>query len=450
MRRSFTAVLALLVLIIPVPALAHPIGGRGDLPLPLEVFLIGGALVLLISFGALSLLWPKARLQDGPRYRGKGFTAPRWLTMGLQGAGVAFLLLVIIAGRFGEVDSRINIAPLSVFILFWLVLPFLAAAFGNIWALVNPWAAIGRALQFDRKPASAALLGVWPAGLLFLAFTWLELVSPSSGNPRALALASLVYTILMIASMSRRGVDETLASADAFSVYHRLLSAIAPLGRDGRGQLRWRGWLRSLPVLPQWPGLVFFVVAMIGTVTYDGLSATPFWDDLTFDLVGRSQSSQWFGTVALIATVAIVGIAYLAASWWAARIARGPLTTAGVARSFAHTLVPIALAYAVAHYITLILFEGQFMIASISDPLGRGWDLFGTADYRTNFTWLSPTSVWWIQASALVGGHVVGVALAHDRALAVFEGERAVRSQYAMLTLMVALTFGGLSILAAG
>jgi hypothetical protein len=121
-----------------------------------------------------------------------------------------------------------------------------------------------------------------------------------------------------------------------------------------------------------------------------------------------------------------------------------------VARSFAHTLVPIALAYAVAHYITLILFEGQLMIASISDPLGRGWNLFGTAGYQANFTWLSPTSVWWIQASALVGGHVIGVALAHDRALAVFEGERAVRSQYAMLTLMVALTFGGLSILAAG
>jgi len=430
-KRLFTAILTLLFLIVPVPALAHPIGGRGDLPLPLEVFLIGGALVLLISFGALSLLWPEPRLQDGPRYRGRGFAAPRWLAVGLQGAGVAFLLLVLIAGRWGEADSRINIAPISIFILFWLVLPFLAAVFGNIWSLVNPWAAIGRALEFDRKPASPTRLGVWPAGFLFLAFTWLELVSPSSGNPRALAAASLIYTILMLAWMWRRGVDETLASADAFSVYHRLLS-------------------RSLPVLPQWSGLVFFVVAMIGTVSYDGLSATPFWDDLTFDLVGRSQSSQWFGTVALVTTVAIVGLGYLAASWGAARIARGPLTTLEVARSFAHTLVPIALAYAVAHYITLILFEGQLMIASISDPLGRGWNLFGTAGYQANFTWLSPTSVWWIQASALVGGHVIGVALAHDRALAVFEGERAIRSQYAMLTLMVALTFGGLSILAAG
>jgi hypothetical protein len=121
-----------------------------------------------------------------------------------------------------------------------------------------------------------------------------------------------------------------------------------------------------------------------------------------------------------------------------------------VARSFAHTLVPIALAYAFAHYFTLVAFEGQLLIPALSDPLGLGWNLVGTVDYQPNYTWISPVIVWYIQLAAIVGGHVTGVVLAHDRALALFAGPGAVRTQYAMLALMVALTTLGLTVLAAG
>ncbi len=190
---------------------------------------------------------------------------------------------------------------------------------------------------------------------------------------------------------------------------------------------------------------------MIGTVTYDGLSATPWWDDLTFSLVGTDQTARWFRTIAFVAVVLGVFAAYRLACWSAARVARDPgLTARRVSEAFAHTLVPIAFAYAFAHYFTLVTFEGQLIIPALSDPLGLGWDLFGTVDYRPNFTWIGPTAVWWTQLVAIVGGHVAGVVLAHDRALALFKGEHAVRSQYAMLALMVALTSLGLTILAAG
>jgi hypothetical protein len=287
--------------------------------------------------------------------------------------------------------------------------------------------------------------------VLFVGFTWLELVFPDSASPRVLGIAAAAYTVGMLAVMWRVGVDAAVSRADAFGVYHRVLSAIAPVGRGADGRIRRRGWLRSLPVVPKWPGLTVFVVAMIGTVTYDGLSVTPWWDDVSFSLVGTGQASVWFGTLALLSAVAVVGLAYFGACWWAAKIAAEPGLGAGaVARSFAHTLVPIGLAYAFAHYFTLIAFEGQGIIASISDPLGRGWDLFGTAGYEVSYTWLSPTAVWYVQLAAIVGGHVVGIVLAHDRALAVFPAERAVRSQYAMLALMVALTGLGLTVLAAG
>jgi hypothetical protein len=190
---------------------------------------------------------------------------------------------------------------------------------------------------------------------------------------------------------------------------------------------------------------------LIGTVTYDGISGTPWWDELTFALVGTAQHSIWFQSLALVAVVAVVGGAYLLACWWATRIAGpGGVGTVAVVRSFAHTLVPIALAYAFAHYFTLVAFEGQLLIPAISDPIGLGWNLFGTLDYRPNYTWIPPMAVWWVQLTAIVGGHVMGVVLAHDRALAVFAGPRAVRTQYAMLTLMVALTALGLTVLAAG
>jgi hypothetical protein len=119
-----------------------------------------------------------------------------------------------------------------------------------------------------------------------------------------------------------------------------------------------------------------------------------------------------------------------------------------VAGRFAHTLVPIALAYAVAHYLTLILFEGQQLIAAVSDPFALGWDLFGTAERSVDFFITASEPIWYVQVGVIVTGHVLGVVLAHDRALADF-GREAVRSQYAMLLLMVALTTLGLLILSA-
>lgn len=114
---------------------------------------------------------------------------------------------------------------------------------------------------------------------------------------------------------------------------------------------------------------------------------------------------------------------------------------------FVHSLVPIALAYAVAHYFSLAVFEGQGSLALLSDPLGRGWDLFGTADWRIDYRAVTPTTIAWVQAGAIVVGHVIGVVVAHDRAVAMFDRKRADRSQRPLLAVMVAYTVGGLALL---
>lgn len=426
--------------------LAHGIGGRSDLPVPLSYFIAGAVVVLVASFVALAVLWPRPRLQDGPRQRplpanGLG----RALGAILKLVGLVALLLTITAGLYGSEESATNPAPVLVYVAFWLVIPFAGAVVGNLYSFANPWRTLLAPLRGTERPDLLDRVGVWPATVALLGFVWLELVYSDGGRPLTVGVAALAYTVYLTAVAVYAGRDTGLQVADAFTTYSRLISSIAPIGRV-EGRWVWRGWLRALPVVPAWRGLTAFTLAMIGTVTYDGLSGAGWWRNLT-GVAGVSMVGE---TVLLLAVVATIGAAYFLACRVAARLGGGTLSTATVAQRFTHTLVPIALAYAFAHYFTLILFEGQLLVSTLSDPFGRGWDLFGTADRRIDFTLLGPTGVWYTQVAAIVAGHVTGVILAHDRALADFPAGTAVRTQYAMLGLMVGLTGLGLFILAAG
>lgn len=448
-RRATVALMSGLMIVGgAVPAFAHGIGGRTDLPVPLTFFLTGGAVVLILSFAALASLWPEARMQGEPELR--PFALPGWrvITTTLGVIGVLGLAMVIAAGIIGVNNSSRNPASVLVWVGFWLVIPFLSAFLGNLYRFLNPWRQISEWLgigdmESDTEPGER---GMWIAGGLFFAFTWLELVYPDSGEPRTVAAMAIGYTLIMFISIDRLGRSTVSRSVDAFAAYNGLFAAMSPFTTSDDGRPARRGWLRGLPAFPEIPGLATFLVLMIGTVTFDGLSSTPWFAD-TFGSFGRSMIG---GTIAMIVTVAVIGGGYAWASQAAASIAGDGWTAKRVAARFAHTLVPIAFAYAFAHYFTLVIFEGQLIISTISDPLGTGLDLFGTAERRIDYTLISPTAVWYIQVAAIIVGHVAAVVLAHDRALGDFPKRVAVRTQYAMLVLMVALTGIGLSILAAG
>lgn len=449
----------IVIVAVPSPVSAHGIGGRQDLPVPLEYFLVGAGLVLILSFAALAVLWPQPRWQVPSNGRP---LAGRWLDVVKPIAGLfglSGLVLVVSSGLAGIDNPARNPAPALVFVGFWLVIPFLSALVGNVYPLFDPWSRLARLFRLgdDSDTHQQKRLGYLPATGVFLAFTWLELVAPDSG-PATLAVAALFYTGYLLAGSAWLGRDTVTKSLDGFAAYNRLFGAIGPIDLYGE-RPRWRGWLRGLPHLPERPGLTLMVVTMIGTVTYDGASATVWWESavatpITTPIIETGWSvvaaNTVAGTVGLVAVTTLVGLAYLTASIVAARIAGGSTRGRTVARRFAHTLVPIAFAYAFAHYFSLIVFEGQYLLSTISDPFGTGWNLFGTADRAIDYTLISPTGVWWTQVAVIVGGHVAGVVLAHDRALADFPTTTAVRSQYAMLALMVLLTGLGLTILAAG
>jgi hypothetical protein len=450
--------------------LAHGIGEVQDLPIPGWLFLWGGAVVLVLSFLALGAFWKQPVLER----RAAGRPLPGWLdrilrstalrvVLGLLSAGL--LVLVFLTALVGEPSSAENISPTFVLVLFWVGMPGLQVLFGNVWRVLNPWLAIADAVAwlwgaFGRTwhpPVTyPQRLGVWPAAFTLLAFVAYELVYVESANPRALALAIAVYSYAMWIGMAAFGRREWDESGNGFTAYFGLLARIAPFGRREDGRLVVRVPLSGLGGADRRPGLLALIAVMLGSVAYDSVSGLSFWQNWIGDLrrpyvlddPGTADLVEMgLGSVGLVACVLIVAGAYLAAVKSAERMtsADRPLRA-----EFLLGLVPIAFVYVVAHYFTLLLIQGQYAIPLSSDPFGHGWDLFGTIDYAPNIAPLAPNTVWYIQVAALVVGHAAGLAVAHDRAVAILPERDALRSQYAMLALMIVYTVGGLLLLSQG
>jgi hypothetical protein len=442
----------------PAPAHAHGTGEPADLPLPLGVYVVGVAAVVVMSFIVSTVRWPMPRFQEHMDLRPLRIRGLGALRRTLQSIGIACLVVVIADGLLGGNATTRHLGPGIVWVAWWLIVPFTVAATGNYWPWASPWRSLGGWINRDLRPRPelAARLGVWPATVALLVLAWLELVSPNAEDPGTVAAAAIVYTLYLGVVTRLLGIDSGLRSGEVAETYAELLGGISPIAiadrRAGVGTeatagtpiVAWRGWLRGLPHVPVPRGLTWFVIAAIGTVAYDGMSATEWWSDLA----GAAARDQRFGSTALVGVVLAIGAAYLAACGLTARLARPASTrVADVTGGFIHALVPVALAYAVAHYFTFVVFDGQRLLHAASDPFGLGWDLFGTADWRI-VSFLSPTTVWWIQLSVIVAGHVAATVLIHDRALDWFGGEVALRAQYAMLVLMVALSSLGLVVLA--
>ena len=445
---------------------AHGIGGVRDLPVPTWLFSWGAAVVLVLSFLLLGTLWKRPQLERLAR----GIPFPPGLervlrstvlhvVLGAISAGL--LVLVFLTALLGEPSSATNLAPTFVYVIFWLGIVPLQVVLGNVWPALNPWLAIASAVAWIWRavgrtwhPIAAypERLGVYPAALLLFAFVALELTYVDPASPRALALAIALYSYVTWFGMAAVGRRLWAERGEAFTVYFGLLARVAPFGeRDGR--LVARIPLSGLAGAERLPGMLTMVAVMLGSVGFDGLSRSSAWQDLRARVEGpyvleSPGLADLVGTLlaltGLAGCVALVVVAYLAATGAARRAARSERT---LEPDFIRSLVPIALVYAVAHYFTLLVIQGQFALPLGSDPFGYGWDLLGAADFAPNLAPLSPNTVWYVQVGALVAGHVAGLAVAHDRAITLFPTRAALRSQYALLALMVAYTVGGLWLL---
>lgn len=507
MRRRFTVLLVLVVLLLAVPgeAFAHGFGVRSDIPVPFWLYAYGASCAVVLTFLLLMNArpvphrYPRIDLLGVGWFRAVFVGSP--FLFGLRLLSVALFVLVILAGLLGNQTPEDNFAPTFVWIIWWVGLSFFTALVGNVWPLVNPWKIVFECAEgFARRLLGVGLeqrepypegWGVWPAVVLYAGFVWVELVFYGSSVPLSIALFAFLYSILTWGGMAIFGKDVWLREGEAFSVFFGILGRFAPTevrvtnpetckdcdapcpAADGEcvncyecfaraapqdRQLNLRPWAVGLSrPEPVTADRLVFIIFVLASVTYDGLLATPLWGQVQTLAAGLSMQVRgvWgIGSLYLIQTLGLVMVpllflaVYLGCVKLAQVLSGRIISTWQLAGAYAYTLVPIALAYQTAHYYTFLVIQGQAVVALISDPFGWAWDLFGTSGYEVNVGVISADFVWYSQVALIVVGHVIAVYLAHGIAYRLlWDKDRVLRSQYPMVALMVLYTIFSLWIL---
>lgn len=474
-RAVLTVVPAVCAFVAAGQARAHGFGARYDLPIPLSLYLAGAGVTVAVSFAMLAAFMRSAHVPDERRRLdlsrtacGRALAAPAVL-LAVRALGVALFLLVIAAGFFGTQSPLRNIAPVMVWAIGWVGLAYVSALVGDVWALVNPFATLfawgealaarvgrGRGLALGLRYPEA--LGAWPAVVLFEVFVWMELVWEGSDSPARLAAAMCAYAAFTWLGMLLLGRTEWLRRGEVFALVFGLLARFAPIeAREGRG-LALRPW--GVGLLSSGPApisIVVLVLAVLAAVCLDGFMETPAWASLVERFASPEQSPAndgdaaraWIRTAAVIGAPLLFAAVYAAFCRMVARAGGARMPVARVMGLYVLTLVPIAIAYHLAHYLSFLVMAWQYLIPLASDPFGFGWDLFGTRNHFVRIGVIDARAVWYVSVGAIVVGHVIAVWLAHCVALKTHADARAARrSQWPMVALMVGYTMTSLWIIA--
>jgi hypothetical protein len=425
------------------PALvsAHQLTGRFTSPIPLGAYLLGAAFAVGASFAvvflrgagpsaataltasaATALTASAATAPTEPnaataRGTDRVVRVPLLLRRAITAVGVVawgwIVLQAVILGGHSEGD----VASLFLWTYGWVGLALVSAFIGPVWTWLDPFSSLHRlaAAAASRVGLSGgapapypARLGRWPAVFGFAVVIWLELAIPASRSGQGLGLILLGYSVVTLVAMAQFGRDTWRRQGEVFTVWFGLIGRLAPLALPhpaapgsatgfsaAPGRLRVRSFATGLLEADHQPASLVMVALSIGGILYDGLSQT----QVFFDIFGVptiiQQSLLLLGWLAIV-----VGIALLVA-----RIVGFAALTAG--------LVPIAVGYLIAHYLTFILFDSQRILLALSDPLGVGSDLLGLAEFEPGTSWLPGSVAWSLQLFAVVGGHVIGAWAGH-------------------------------------
>lgn len=428
----------------------HGIASRHDLPLPFSFVLVGAGVALVVSFVVLGVAWRR------PRFGAVGGVALPRLTRFVDSSVTRTLARVLVLVLFAWVglalfagrDLLTNPVFGFVFVWMWVGLVPLSILLGPFWRVVNPLRTLHRLLcavaRTDPREGLAALpswVGLWPGAIHLTAFTWLELVQPDRTTLPVMRVWALAWLVVVVLGAIAFG-ERWFAVSDPFEVYSTTIARLSPWHRTG-DVLRLVNPLAGLTAWRPPPGAVGVVAVLLGSTAFDSFTNTTRW--ISTVQASAVPSILW-ATAGLLVMILVVLVTFTAAAAWMARYGDRPART--YARLMAGSLVPIVVGYAIAHYFTLLVLEGQRVLVNLSDPLGRGWDVLGTGRWAVDASIFDhPTAIAVVQLLAIVVGHVLGVISAHEKAVALLPERSALRGQWPMLVLMVGYTCAGLVLL---
>jgi len=448
----------------------HFFGPRYNLPISLALYLYAAAGVVVISFalvvifagdqvGAKAVEYPRRKLPFLMPFASSPL--PR-LVGGV--VGILGLCAVVIAGLFGSTDPTRNPAEYLTWIYFWTATVIASGLVGNLWYLLNPWAAMYDGLtRFARLRPVWQLpdVGVWPAVATYFSFACLELTSGMANQPRLVPSTAIAYTALTMGGMILFGRDDWLAHCDAFTVLFDIVGRFGPIeaGRDADGRITMvylRPWgVGLLKPGPSGWDRVIFVILMLSTMAFDALIATPSWQDFVIELEPIWLPMGPFGfffarTLGLVLISSSFFLVFVALMEAVIYFGTRKVDQKATVSAFALTLVPIALVYNAAHNYGSVFVQSQSLIPLLNDPLAMGWHLWpAVASIKPSFVLAPASTVWYAQVVLVVLGTVIAVYLSYLRAGERFRtAQRALLSQYPMLLLMVVYAMTSLWILA--
>ncbi|MDF9746685.1 hypothetical protein NDI89_13930 [Natrinema sp. S1CR25-10] len=446
--------------VLPGTVTAHGSGARYELGIPQSLFLLAGGAAVVISFVAVSVLSGGSDEAFSYRSRRLSTTPLRvFQSSSVVGAArfvaVGLLVVSVLAGFFGPQSSDANLLTNLVWVGWWIGYTFSVVLVGNTWPTINPWktcyeratSPFGRELSLERSYE----WGHRPAVASFLGFAWLEVIAPFSASPRWMAGIVLAYSVYLWAGMFVFGTETWLRNADPFTLLFDYLGRFAPLSFGPDAEVRMYGVALVDGDEGLWkPGALAFFVAILYTVTFDGFLGTPDWAVIANGVPALPIPYLTSTLLMLVGFVLFVEV-FGTVAWLMKRFVGDVTPDEGyLARRFALSLLPIAIAYQLSHFFPHLLLRAQYLVLALLDPLGLGWNPLGLAEFEPvhEIPLLPVQAVWLTQTTLVVAGHVVAVWVAHHVAMDVFEERRsAIRSQLPMTAVMVFYTIVGLLIL---
>lgn len=420
--------------------LAHGVGRVYQSPLPLWLYLVGAGATVAASFLLRALVRDTRQVRPERKISGETFSivATRLLT----GGGVLFLLLAVASGAFGA-DAGLGLASL----LFWVGLIVgtltLSAAMAGCWERIDPWATLERFYRTEEAEPNPSLQqrveSMWwiaPASIYLL--FWFELVSGVGFDSFWIVAALLGYTVFVLSL--RAPLGHVWKSVDPLAILFGFAARVAPLRLQADG-LYYRGWIRGLDEERPMPrGLYAALFVLLASTTLDNVRETVGWTDFRNAVGLGGANDVLVESVALLLFSLVFLVPFLATVWVSRRFIGDGVGFDEMGRRFGWSLIPIGVAYVLAHNAPLVLTGLPLILRGLSDPFDLGWNLLGTADALQGF-FPSPALVWFLEIVIIVGGHILGVLAAHRSAVRLGRSHRAaVKSQYALTALMSVFT----------